>query len=173
MKYAVVYSSNTGNTEMLARRIPEVMEGQECLGCRKPGAEADAAAAEAEVVFAGFWTDKGNCDPKMAEFLERLDGKTVFLFGTAGFGQSSEYFERILSGVKEHLKESNTVAGTWMCQGKMPMPVRKRYESMQESQPERAAQLIANFDQALSHPDSADLQEFGEVVRKFAKSVQK
>ena len=74
--------------------------------------------------------------------------------------EPQEYFDRILVNVKGHLNESNTVRAQWMCQGKMPMAVRKRYEAMQEKEPERAGQLIANFDQALEHPNGEDLENF-------------
>ena len=146
MKCAVVYSSHTGNTEMLAEEARKILEGQECLYYGIPDEKAKKAAEEAELVFAGFWTDKGNCEEQMAEFLESLNGK--------------EYFDRILVNVKGHLNESNTVRAQWMCQGKMPMAVRKRYEAMQEKEPERAGQLIANFDQALEHPNREDLENF-------------
>lgn len=39
-----------------------------------------------------------------------------------------------------------------MCQGKMPMSVRQRYEQMAQKQPEKFIPMIENFDQALSHP---------------------
>ena len=97
MKCAVVYSSHTGNTEMLAEEARKILEGQECLYYGIPDEKAKKAAEEAELVFAGFWTDKGNCEEQMAEFLESLNGKQVVLFGTAGFGQSQEYFDRILA----------------------------------------------------------------------------
>ena len=42
----------------------------------------------------------------------------------------------------------------------MPMSVRERYEAMQEKEPVRAGQLIANFDQALEHPNREDLENF-------------
>ena len=45
-----------------------------------------------------------------------------------------------------------------MCQGKMPIAVRNRYEKML-ADPDKAAQaqmLIKNFDMALSHPDEKD-----------------
>ena len=106
MKCAVVYSSHTGNTEMLAEEARKILEGQECLYYGIPDEKAKKAAEEAELVFAGFWTDKGNCEEQMAEFLESLNGKQVVLFGTAGFGQSQEYFDRILVNVKGHLNSS-------------------------------------------------------------------
>lgn len=112
-------------------------------------------ALEAETLYIGFWTDKGHADDTLTAFLQTLKGKRVFLFGTAGFGGSAEYFEQILAAVQKSLDESNTVIGTYMCQGKMPMTVRQQYEKMLQ-QPNHAPNLemlIENFDKALAHPD--------------------
>ena len=54
------------------------------------------------------------------------------------------------------------MTGTYMCQGKMPQAVRTRYEQMPESP--RRAMMLANFDQAVSHPDAADLARLKEAV---------
>ena len=43
-------------------------------------------------------------------------GKRVFLFGTAGFGGSAPYFEKILAATRKALDGSNTVIGSFMCQ---------------------------------------------------------
>ena len=68
----------------------------------------------------------------------------------------------------EHsLDKSNTVFGCYMCQGKMPMSVRQRYESMKK-QPIHLPNLdamIENFDKALSHPDADDLEQLKQAVR--------
>lgn len=173
MKYAVVYDSPTGNTKILAEEIKSCMDGQngstgECLYFGEPVPDEGfmAKLSEAEVVFAGFWTDKGDSGAKLAGFLETLHGSRVFLFGTAGFGGSEEYFSRILERVVSHLPSDNTVAGRYMCQGKMPMTVRKRYEAMLEQDPEdeRMKAMIDNFDRALSHPDSADLEKLRSML---------
>ena len=42
-----------------------------------------------------------------------------------------------------------------MCQGKMPLAVKERYEAMPDS-PQRTA-MLENFQRALSHPDAQDL----------------
>lgn len=161
MNYAVIYSSSTGNTRYLAEALKEKL-GDACIQLErvKDGTKAE----EADGIFAGFWTDKGDCEESMAKFLETLRGKRVFLFGTAGFGQSDAYFERILSNVKMHLDASNTVIGSWMCQGRMPMAVRRRYEGMMEQDPGKARQLIFNFDEALKHPDTEDMEALWNAV---------
>lgn len=53
---------------------------------------------------------------------------------------------------------SNTVIGTYMCQGKMPPSVRARYEAMRAlpAPPENLDALIENFDRARTHPDADD-----------------
>ena len=180
MSYAIVFSSKTGNTRLLADTLRASLPQNECTYFGAPAPEA----LEAETLYIGFWTDKGNADADtlallrtlknkrlfLFAFLQTLKGKRVFLFGTAGFGGSAEYFEQILAAVQKSLDESNTVIGTYMCQGKMPMTVRQQYEKMLQ-QPNHAPNLemlIENFDKALAHPDAADLDQ----LRKKAAEVQ-
>ena len=166
MKYLVVYSSRTGNTALLAEQVRKTLGEESCLYFGAPSEAAEAAAKEAELIFAGFWTDKGDCSGEMTEFLEGLHGQKIFLFGTAGFGGSEEYFSRILERVKAHIPEENEIIGSYMCQGKMPQSVRKRYESMLEQNPEdqRMQGMIDNFDRALAHPDEHDLKAFDRAL---------
>lgn len=156
MRYSIVYSSNTGNTRQLAEAIEQQLPTGELLYCGAP----DAAALQADVLFVGFWTDKGSCDAKVAEMLKQTGGKTVYLFGTAGFGQSRQYFDQILASVRENLPAGAVYGGGYMCQGRMPQAVRSRYEAMQAKEPENARykMLIENFDEALAHPDTNDLK---------------
>ena len=124
MRYSIVYSSNTGNTRRLAEEIEKQLPAGELVYC---GA-LDAAALQAEVLFVGFWTDKGSCDEKVAELLKQADGKTVYRFGTAGFGQSQQYFDQILARVRENLPAGAVYGDGFMCQGRMPQAVRSRYD---------------------------------------------
>ena len=158
MSYAIVYSSRTGNTAMLARVVREALPQEDC---RYFGAPAPQALA-ADTVYVGFWTDKGTCDEPTARFLQSLTDQKVFLFGTAGFGGAPAYFQQILDRVKANLAPGVQVTGTYMCQGKMPQAVRDRYAAMEES-PRRTA-MLENFDQALSHPDQEDLARLQAAV---------
>lgn len=159
MTYAIVYSSKTGNTEQLAQTIQAALPAADRLYCGAPSAEALAA----DVLYVGFWTDKGDCDASVASFLSQVTGQKVFLFGTAGFGGSPEYFDHILTTVRGHLPQSASVVGSYMCQGKMPDAVRARYEAMEES-PRRTA-MLENFDKALSHPDQRDLDALTAAIQ--------
>lgn len=159
MRYAIVYSSKTGNTRLLAEALRETLPREDCLYFGPPCDQA----LEASVLYVGFWTDKGTCDQDAGDFLKKLvPGQQVFLFGTAGFGGGEAYFSKILTNVRENIGEGVTLTGTYMCQGKMPQAVRRRYEAMEES-PRRQA-MLDNFDRALHHPDQGDLDALKQAV---------
>ncbi len=151
MTFAIVYVSRTGNTRLLAETIRDSLPKDSCLWCGGP----DDRALAADRLYLGFWTDKGDCGPEMAEFLAKAAGKEVFLFGTAGFGGAPEYFEQILARAAGHLPASARLIGRFMCQGRMPQAVRDRYAALPESP--RRAMMLENFDRALPHPDAGDL----------------
>ena len=160
MSYSIVYSSNTGNTALLAQAIRESLPEDDCLYFGAPGPKALAA----QEIYVGFWTDKGTCDEQSARFLQSVTNQKVFLFGTAGFGGAPAYFEQILRRAQENLSHGAQLTGTFMCQGKMPPAVRARYEAMEDS-PRRTA-MLENFDRAISHPDEQDLKRLQAAVAK-------
>ena len=110
MSYAIVYSSRTGNTALLAQTIRDALPGEGCVYVGAPSQEALAA----ETIYVGFWTDKGTCDAPTQAFLQGLTHQKVFLFGTAGFGGSPAYFDQILARVKENLAPGVQVLGSYM-----------------------------------------------------------
>ena len=68
--------------------------------------------------------------------------------------------------MKKYVDSSNIVIDTYMCQGKMPISIRRRYEDMMPQNPKKMQNLIENFDKALSHPSSEDLEELKSKVKK-------
>ena len=170
MKYAIYYNSATGNTKMLADHICSQIK-EDCLY----NGNADVPKIEeADLIFVGFWTDKGRCSDPVIELLRRIKNKKLFLFGTAGFGGSPEYFERILSNVEKYIDPTCEVVGHYMCQGKMPMSVRDRYQKMYDSDPqnEQFQSLLKNFDQAWEHPNQEDLDTLTIQLKSMIKAIQ-
>lgn len=168
MTCAIVYSSRTGNTKQLAEAVQAALPA--CLYMGPP----DDAALAADRLYIGFWTDKGTCDAATADFLSKISGKEVFLFGTAGFGGEAAYFESILSRVAQCLGPDNTLIGSFMCQGRMPMAVRERYEKMLSAPPSPRMpdprKMLENFDHALTHPDEEDLAHLKAALMASGKS---
>lgn len=132
-----------------------------------------AQVGEADVVFVGFWCDKGSCSPAVQHFLQGLAGKRVFLFGTCGFGESDEYFAQILDRVRAYLPADAQCIGGAMCQGKMGMGVKRRYEGMLEKDPEnaQARMLIDNWNKAQSHPNEGDFSRISAAAKEALAGI--
>lgn len=165
MEYRVYYKSLSGNTKILADYIGET------LNCEVHNMREDHLYQESDLVFVGFWTDKGDCDEDVKAFLRTLKNQKIFLFGTAGFGEAETYFQRILTNVKKHIDDTNEVVGTFMCQGKMSMRVKERYTKMLEENPhdEHILGMIQNFEKALLHPSDEDLLMLNKQLIQFIK----
>ena len=162
MKNAIVYSSQTGNTKLLACAIKDHLDKNDILYFGEPSDEA----LNADIIYVGFWTDKGCCNKECKDFLEKLQDKKVFLFGTAGFGEDNVYFDKVIKKSVKSLPNTAELIGTYMCQGKMPMSVRERYEKMKKvpGLPMDIDKMISNFDKALSHPDNKDVEELIKTI---------
>ena len=179
--FSIVFSSRTGNTAELAEAVREALQEGTCeyfgsvngddggdgRGYAGDGCGRTSSAIPAsETLFVGFWTNQGVADQAAQKLLGQLRNRKIFLFGTAGFGGSEAYFQAILDKTKTFIDDSNTVIGTFMCQGKMPHSVRERYVKMRE-QPDHMPNIdamIENFDKALSHPDATDLKKLTNLV---------
>lgn len=72
--YSIIFSSMTGNTRKLADKIHEILPKESCdyFGT------ADASGIESELLYIGFWTDKGNADSDTLDFLSKLKNKRYF-----------------------------------------------------------------------------------------------
>ena len=152
-------------------------EGDEAV---ENGQSANAAASTiatqssaVDVMFVGFWCDKGSCRPAVQHFLQGLVGKRVFLFGTCGFGESDEYFAQMLDRVRTYLPADVQYIGGAMCQGKMGMGVKRRYEGMLEKDPEnaRARMLIDNWNKAQSHPNEDDVSRIAAAAKEALEGI--
>jgi len=147
MSNAIVYLSATGNTKMLADAIAEKVGDVVYNG--KP----DDAAKEADTIYVGFWTQAFSCPAPIADFLKSLDGKKVFLFGTAGYGNTDEFFGNIIDSVKAHVPASCEVVGSYMCMGKVS---ENKMKAIAEDQ-EKFNSMKPMLDESQSHPNAADI----------------
>lgn len=87
MKVLIAYSSRTGNT----RRVAEALAKAAPEGSLLARVEDTPSADGFDVVFAGYWLDRGGPDAKAKEFLHSLHGKHIVLFETMGADPRSEH----------------------------------------------------------------------------------
>ena len=107
-------------------------------------------------------SETGNTKKIATEIFASLPGKSVALFGTCGARNSPEYYKEIASSVRIWLEDDNHYLGSFICQGKMPLAVRQKYESLLNTPKDCDCQQIRrqlqNFDEAMIHPTRTDLE---------------
>lgn len=169
MKIAIIFDSRTGNTAQIAGAIREACANETIIAFGSP-----ADVSDADLIFAGSWTDKGNFAAPILAFLEGLCGKKAAFFGTAGYGGAREYTDSLAARAVSHLPDGCTVLGSFYCLGKMPPSVRERYVSMLREHPEdqKLPVSIQSFDSALSHPDTRDLQNAKAFALKMLDAAR-
>ncbi|MBO5292966.1 MAG: flavodoxin [Lachnospiraceae bacterium] len=169
MDYQVLYVSKTGNTKQIAKEIFAALPGTSKDIC---DLQETVRVRDASLYFIGFWVNCGTCEKEVMDALSALRGKRAALFGTCGMGRCEEYYHKIERSIKAFLPEDCEYLGAFLCQGKMPMDVRRRYETLlaEGREPDKVKQLIRNFDEALLHPDGRDLKGVRDFVRKVLES---
>ncbi len=155
MKTSIVYVSASGNTKLLAEAIARTLGEDGYVGT------PDDAALAADVIYVGFWTMAFAACPPIQNFLKTLKGKKVFLFGTAGYDDTPEYFERMLDTAKACLDDSNTVIGSYMCLGKVSAAKQEAIKKMDEAKYETMKPAL---EASQGHPSDADVEALVAMV---------
>ena len=94
LDYKIMYVSRTGNTQRLAvciyQSLQQLGNGDiEEINCNtEPG--------KSHLLYVGFCVEKGDCPIEVQELLKKVHNRQIALFGTCGFGQSQEYYDRIV-----------------------------------------------------------------------------
>ena len=135
MEKLIIFDSLTGNTKMLADKIYDFYnkKGEEIkiIDVKKEDEEEILNAInKSDIIYAGSWTDKGDCSDKMKSIYEKILNKKIFVFATCGFGGDKTYYSKLLERVEKHINKSNQIIGSFYCQGKMPLSVKERYISL-------------------------------------------
>ena len=75
-KYSIIVSSLTGNTKMLSDAIYDVLPKENCdfYGNVK------TQIPQSEMLYIGFWTDKGTADCDTLKLLQSLKQKSIFVW---------------------------------------------------------------------------------------------
>ncbi len=159
MKTAIVFNTVSGNTEQLATTIKNTLNQEVYFG--KPTPEA----LEADVLFVGSWTMAFTCTPEIKNFLSELNNKKVFIFQTAGYGSTPEFYAPILESIKANLNDTNEVIGEFICQGKVSDAKREGIKKMDLAKYES---MVAELDKAEAHPNADDLANLAAAVKALS-----
>lgn len=166
MKEAIIYDSLSGNTEILAKTIKSEKPN---ILFEKINNKTKENLKNIEIIYLGTPIIKGMCTEKIKELLESLKNKKIFLFVTAGYGISDEYYKNLRKRIVSIIPNSNEIIGSFFCQGKMPDAVKEKYISLIKEHPDDKNLKVSleNFEQAKTHPDENDKKRLLEEIKKI------
>ncbi len=125
-------------------------------------AEAQAAVRNeiegADYIICATWNRRSAWSYAFALVLPAFAQKKISIMMTSG-SVMEPYQTRCREKLVDMLDETTEVAGIFVCQGKMRPSVREKYmrlHNQMSDSPEKIAMRIANFDEALNHPNEAD-----------------
>ena len=143
MKVLIAYSSRTGNT----RRVAEALAKAAPEGSLLARVEDTPSADGFDVVFAGYWLDRGGPDAKAKEFLHSLHGKHIVLFETMGADPRSEHAYTGFANAGTALSPDNQIVGA-----------------------HHSAQMEQTVKEAAKHPNAEDLEQAETYMKQFIET---
>ena len=170
LDYLVVYHSETGNTKKLATAIFSALPS---MSKDLLPIEDCEALPDAKTYFIGFCVHHGTCSLEVGNLLGSLSGKNVALFGTCGMGNCKDYFKKMEHSADIWLEDDNQYLGAFFCLGKMPLTIRKKFETMMNNcDPQQVTKLLSNFDEAMIHPTEEDITQSIGFVKQCIDKVK-
>lgn len=169
MKSLILYSSLTGNTKKIACSIYEAIQGKKEIKNISELVDDSIDYENYDIVFLGYWVDKGICDKNSKQVLENIHNKKIALFGTMGASTKGSYGASIIEKIQSIIPKDNEILGSFICQGKIAEGLKVKYKEMLKLSPdnEHIRQQLNNHEEFQSHPDEQEIYE----ANVFAKNM--
>lgn len=168
-KWAVIYSSVTGNTKQVAEAIAEAAGEADVIRVQDAGG---VDLSQYEVVALGYWLRLGQPDAMMLKYLPQVHDATVVFFQTHGTEKNSEHAVTAYARAGYHLGNGCDILGTFGCQGRInPALIEKRKASGPDD-PHGGPHSAARWAKAANHPDADDLQAARDFVADMQHKLQ-
>lgn len=165
-RWAVIYSSLTGNTRAIAEKIAGAAGEADLFEVKN----APADFSEYEVVAIGYWLKRGGADPLTSELLPKIQNANVVLFETHGAEPKSEHTITAFARAAYLLGEGCKILGTFSCQGKVnPAMIEHRLKTAKADDPHLGS--IERLKKAANHPNEEDFQAAEEFVAAMKRKI--
>jgi flavodoxin len=161
MKYAVIYDSETGNTEKIAEQIYAAIDSsdKEFINLK-----TETQIPEADLYFVGFPIHKKSCSMKVMEALEQIENGKIALFATCGMKPTEKYKQKLEDSLSIWVSDDAEYLGMFLCQGKT---TQEQKDYFYNTNPEYKAQIKEMLEEGNHHPDGDDFEE----AVLFAKNI--
>jgi flavodoxin len=164
MKCAVLYYSETGNTEKIAERIYETIgSSDKKLVDLQSGSEIPSA----DIYFVGFPIHKKNCSMRIVDALEQIDHGKIALFATCGMTPAEKYKQKLEDALSIWLPDDVEYLGMFLCQGST---TESQKEYFYDANPEYQEKIREMLEEGNSHPDEADLEHAAGYAKKILQN---
>ena len=176
MRIKVVYDSKTGNTKKVADAIFSALPAgteRDILSIQDYRPEDDDGW---DLYFIGFWIRRGSASVEILKRLSRLHGCGIALFGTCGIlPVDAEGAMGVSDTVSVWISEDSRYLGSFLCRGRMDISVRNCCAARRGTAEDdgRIDQFLLAFDEAMLHPDAADLNAAADFARRTVEKFLK
>lgn len=166
MKYAVIYQSKSGNTEMLAKQIYRTLgsEDKEIIDL-----DSTSEIPEADVYFVGFGIHDYSCSMNVLDTFEKITGGQIALFATCGYMPTDKYKANLEKNLDVWLPDEAEYLGMFLCQGNVQAD---RREIMLEKMPGKEKELNRMFEVGSTHPNQDDLMASADFTARILAGTE-
>ncbi|GAA0211144.1 flavodoxin family protein [Selenomonas dianae] len=161
-KWAVIYSSTTGNTKAIAEEIAGASGGELF---RVQDAPTDLSAYD--VVALGYWLRRGGPDDLMKAYLPKVNDACVILFQTHGADVGSEHAVTSFARAAYLLGADCEILGTFSAQGKLAPALIARRKKSQPDDTHNSPEAQERWVRAAEHPNEEDRAAARAFVEKM------
>ncbi len=168
MRPVVVYSSKTGNTKKVAEAVQAALP--EGTPIRLAPEMSDIS--DFDLVYMGYWVDRGTADEAAREAMAKITGKKVALFATLGAYPDSDHAKESLEKGAACLGADCDVVGTFICQGAIDPALQERMRQFPPDHPHAVTpERLQRWKDASTRPDEEDCANAASFAREtFAKA---
>ena len=161
-KWAVIYSSTTGNTKAIAEEIANTAGGDLY---RVQDAPTNLSAYE--VVALGYWLRRGGPDDLMKAYLPKVTNARTVLFQTHGADVGSEHAVTSFARAGYLLGAGCEILGTFSAQGKLAPALIARRKKSDPDDTHNSPEAQERWQRAADHPNEDDRAAAREFVHKM------
>ena len=161
-KWAVIYSSTTGNTKAIAEEIAGAASADLF---RVQDAPTDLSSYE--VVALGYWLRRGGPDDLMKAYLPKVTGRSVLLFQTHGADVGSEHAVTSFARAAYLLGANCEILGTFSTQGRLAPALIARRKKSDPDDTHNSPEAQERWERAAEHPNDDDRAAARTFVHKM------
>ena len=162
-KWAVIYSSVTGNTRTIAEAIAEQAGDADVFRVQ----EAPEDLSGYEVVALGYWLRLGQPDPLILKYLPQVHEAHVLFIQPNGTAPKREFVFLCFVCFVFYLGPGCTILGTFGCRGKINPAMLAKRKNAGPDDPHGGPKSMERWKLASTHPDAQDIADAKDLVDRM------